>query len=489
MASVTFLKPVDLDIAVPQAQEPGWSIATQLTLLYTLSAFTLLAVATGALYWALTQGLENEDRQFLVGRIHELRQIIGTGGDDVVLLRQEIAWESSEAQDTSLRLYLRVIDANGNVIAETLGMGIVAPIAVFPAPFGFDLPADQPIERHLNGEQTYLLAAAWAEAKSVAQRRQIQVALDVSRDEALIARYRRNLAIVLFLGLIASAALGNIVARRGMRPLAEITRTAERISASKLHERIDPTHWPAELTALATAFDAMLHRLEDSFRRLSQFSADLAHELRTPINNLMGETEVALSRSRSTGEYQQTLESSLEEQRRLAHTVDSLLFLARVDSVSEAIRRCPINARKEIEVVCEFFAAAAEEQGVQLSCAGQSTIYADSALLRRALSNLVSNSLRHTSSGGQIVLSVERPNEHTFAILVRDTGTGISSVHLPHIFDRFYRVDAERSCDQLGAGLGLAIVKSIMTLHQGDACLKSEAGKGTLATLTFPTAF
>ena len=162
--------------------------------------------------------------------------------------------------------------------------------------------------------------------------------MDETGEEVLISRYERYLTGVLLIGILVSAAIGIITAQRGMKPLAEITRAAERITASQLHERIDVAHWPQELVSLARAFDEMLDRLEDSFSRLSQFSADLAHELRTPINNLRGEAEVALSKPREAHEYREILASSLEEYDRLSRMMDSLLFLAKADSAQAMIK-------------------------------------------------------------------------------------------------------------------------------------------------------
>jgi two-component system, OmpR family, heavy metal sensor histidine kinase CusS len=464
----------------------SWSITARLTLLYTLSAFTLVAIAGVVLYWGLTKGLENEDRQFLSGRIHELRRVISARGHDIGALQQEVEWEGAEGQDASFRFYSRIAEADGTVLAETSGMTKVAPASAFPISLENEISAGRAMERRIAGGQVYLLASVSAEQHPQREGRQIQVALDTSRDAALLARYRRELLMVLLVGLVASAALGNIVARRGMRPLADITRAAMHISASRLHERIDPEDWPKELSMLAIAFDAMLARLQDSFVRLSQFSADLAHELRTPINNLMGETEVALARSRTAEEYRQVLESSHEEQARLARMVDSLLLLARADSAAEAIDRKTLPARKEIQAVCDFYFAAAEEQGIQLGCLGEGTVFADSVLLRRVLSNLLANALRHAISATQIRVSIDQSSAGTTTIVVKDNGAGIASEHLPHVFTRFYGTRPADSKEPRGAGLGLPIVKAIMTLHQGNACVQSERGEGTSVVLTFP---
>jgi two-component system heavy metal sensor histidine kinase CusS len=294
------------------------------------------------------------------------------------------------------------------------------------------------------------------------------------------------LALVLCLGIVMAAGAGIIVARRGMRPLAEITQATQRITATQLHERIGPVRWPQELTALATTFDEMLTRLEDSFTRLAQFSVDLAHELRTPINNLMGEAEVALARPRTPEEYQQLLGSALEEYAKLARMIDSLLFLARAESPETHITRTLFDVRKELEALQDFYDAMAEEHEVEVRCQGQALMYADPILFRRAVSNLLSNGLQYTPRGGTVTLSVTQADDDTLIVRVSDTGIGIASEHLPKIFDRFYRVDPARSQRYPGMGLGLAIVKSIMALHGGTVTVESVPHQGTTFTLRFP---
>jgi len=276
-------------------------------------------------------------------------------------------------------------------------------------------------------------------------------------------------------GILFSILAGILAARKGLRPLAEIAKAAERISASQLHDRIGPKQWPGELTALTAAFDEMLKRLEDSFTRLSQFSSDLAHELRTPINNLMGEAEVALSRERPSGEYRQVLESSLEEYARLSRMIDGLLFLARAETKDKRISRTAIDARKEIEAVRDFHEAVASERGVQVTCQGNATINADPILFRRALSNLLSNALQYTPQGGMVTLLVSKTDGESVEVSVQDTGIGISPEHLPRIFDRFYRADPARSQYPQGTGLGLALSFTVILPASDYATLADES--------------
>jgi two-component system, OmpR family, heavy metal sensor histidine kinase CusS len=236
---------------------------------------------------------------------------------------------------------------------------------------------------------------------------------------------------------------------------------------------------------LATEFDAMLQRLEDSFQRLSQFSADIAHELRTPINNLMGEAEVALSRDRTSKEYARVIASSLEEYHRLAELIHSLLFLARAENADLSLHKSWFQVADELAQLLSYHELQATESEVTLNFSGDAKLLADITLFRRAISNVVANALKHTPATGNVAVEV-RPLRDAVKILVKDDGVGIPAEHLSRVFDRFYRVDASRATAMPGTGLGLAIVKTIVELHGGSATIESELGKGTLVTLIFP---
>ncbi|PZR76701.1 MAG: two-component sensor histidine kinase, partial [Chthoniobacterales bacterium] len=255
------------------------------------------------------------------------------------------------------------------------------------------------------------------------------------------------------------------------------------IGPTHLNERIAPTRWPRELQPLARAFDDMLHRLEDSFTRLSQFSADLAHELRTPIANIRGEAEVALTRPRASAEYREVVESTVAECERLSGIVDSLLFLARAEAADRRIAPTTFDGRMALEKIASFYRTIAEERHIAILCQGEGEMLAEPSLFDRAISNLLDNALRFTPEGRTITLSIKRSSNST-EVTVSDTGTGIPAEHLPRVFDRLYRVDPSRSSG--GAGLGLSLVQSIVQLHGGSASIASEPGQGTKVTLIFP---
>jgi two-component system heavy metal sensor histidine kinase CusS len=454
-------------------------------MLYAVSAGGMLLLATVFLYWVLANNLTREGHQFLEDKIHVLRGIVRDHPHERDALEEEVQLEVAAHQYTTY--YIRVREPAGQTLLETPGMADVLPAAVFPAPTGVqESPGDGTHWRSQDGRAYYLLAAWAAVGQTGDTQRLLQLGLDVSRHEALLATYRHTLALVLCVGIVVAAGAGIVVARRGMRPLTEITHAAQRITATQLHARIGPVRWPKELTALATTFDEMLTRLEDSFTRLSQFSVDLAHELRTPINNLMGEAEVALTRPRTPDEYQHLLGSCLEEYAKLSRMIDSLLFLARAESPQTHIERTRLDARQEIEALREFYEALAEEHEVEVRCEGQAVIHADPILFRRAVSNVLSNALYYTPRGGTVTLSLTPAEDHTTMVQIRDTGEGMAPEHLPKIFDRFYRIDPARSQRHPGMGLGLAIVKSIMELHGGTVTVQSTPRHGTTVTLRFP---
>jgi two-component system heavy metal sensor histidine kinase CusS len=348
-------------------------------------------------------------------------------------------------------------------------MNAILPPAVFVA-------AEKPKDFHTQGQLFSLLRSP---LQTATDHFQIQVAQDRTADERFMKQFAALLAAVLALGVAAAAIIAWSVTKRGLRPLGKMTRALQRVGPKQLHERVPTVGWPRELQPLALAFDDMLARLEDSFVRLSQFSADIAHELRTPIANIRGEAEVALSRARPAEEYREVLESTIAECQHLGLIVDNLLFLARTEAAEGHLQRASFDGRAAIEKIAAFYEPIAEEQKLTIRCRGEATFVADEMLFSRAVNNLVENAAHHTPSGGNIEISVASSE-----VSVKDDGAGIAPEHLQRVFDRFYRADTSRSSE--GVGLGLALVKSIMDLHGGTARIESEPGRGTTVTLTFP---
>ncbi|HXE33910.1 MAG TPA: heavy metal sensor histidine kinase, partial [Verrucomicrobiae bacterium] len=321
-----------------------------------------------------------------------------------------------------------------------------------------------------------------------AQTDTLQIAIDVSQKEALLARYRFWFWAILVAAFVIFPLVGFKIARHGIRPVEEMATTARHISSTNLRERILPEGYPFELASLASTFNQMLDRLEESFERISRFSADIAHDLRTPVNNIRGEAEVALARARTAGEYREVIESFLEEAVRLSDLIGDLLFLARSESPLTHIRREPVDVAELLGGVQEYYEASAADGGVSLSTTvADKPVIAelDRTLLQRAVGNLVSNALANTPPGGAVVMGT-RADPSTICIEVSDTGVGIPAEALPKVFDRFFRVDSSRSQGSGGTGLGLAIVQSIVQLHGGNVQIWSQPGEGTRVTLHMP---
>jgi two-component system, OmpR family, heavy metal sensor histidine kinase CusS len=451
------------------------SITSQLILLFTLATSLLLACGLGAFYWLAVRHAFAEDNAILADKISALRSDLRESSPNV--FAEEL--KSRRASDHTT-YWIRMLDPQGRTYAETPGMDRSLPPEIFPLAQQSSLAVGGRKDYH-KGPKLFSLIAF--NETSGDQAYTVQLAQDRSSDERVEREFALLFVIVLASSGLASACIAIIVTNRGLRPLTQMTRSVAHMGPTHLKERVAPAGWPRELQPLALAFDDMLKRLDDSFTRLSQFSADLAHELRTPIANMMGEAQVALTRDRTAAEYREIVESTIVECERLSRIVDNLLFVARADAARETIVRKQFDARAAIEKIAMFYQPVAEDHHVTISCSGEGQIYADPALFERALANLIDNALRFTAENGSIHIALSEHDTH-FEVAISDNGYGIAPEHLPHVFDRFYRAESSRGSD--GAGLGLALVKSIVDLHGGSATIESKLGHGTTVTLTFP---
>ena len=292
-------------------------------------------------------------------------------------------------------------------------------------------------------------------------------------------------AAVLFAAL-ATGVLGWVAVRRGLAPLQAMRREAAAVTAHHLDFRLAEEAVPAELAALAQTLNEMFARLEDSFRRLSDFSSDLAHELRTPVSNLLTQTQVTLSRARTADEYREVLASNAEELERMARMVSDMLFLAKAENGLIAPERRPVDLAGEIRELFEFYDALAEEKEISLRADGAGTTLGDRLMLRRALSNLLSNAIRYTPQQGCIAVRIAAA-DGVVRLAVLNSGEPIPEAHRARLFDRFYRADSSRQRSGEEAGLGLAITRSILAAHGGGITVGREDGM-TVFALTLPAA-
>ncbi len=451
------------------------SIASQLVFLFTPAAVLLLGCGLGVLYWIVVRHALAEDRLVLADKVLGIRADLRSAAGPR-LVKQEL--KALQGERTSY--WVRLLDGSGEVIAETTGMDKMLPAALFPSGETTG-SAELPMKDHQTNGKLFSLVSMHAEEGG--RDYLIQVAQDRSVDEQFEREFGLLVGIVLVCGIFASIVIAITVTRRGLKPLNTMTDSLMRVGPTRLNERVRVTEWPRELQPVALAFDDMLDRLEDSFNRLSQFSADLAHELRTPLANIRGEAEVALNRPRTPNEYQAVIESSVAECERLGGVIDNLLFLARAEAAESKVHCAWFDGRAAIGRIAAYNEAIAEERRLEIVCVGEGEVYADPVIFGRAVSNLVDNAVHYTPDGGRIAISIT-VSDDAAEISVEDTGCGIGEEHISRIFDRFYRVDPSRSSE--GTGLGLALVKSIADLHGGNVAVASEVGRGTRVTLMFP---
>jgi len=452
------------------------SISSQLVLLFTLAATLLLFCGLGGVYLIVVRHAIEEDNAVLADKAFATRAELKKPEGVRVVQDQSAARHAGEPAVH----WIRVIDSSGGVLAQTPEMEKTLPPEIFPPPRPINGNSVVPTNVRRSGKLFSLVSLP---ERVGAEQLTIQVAQDRTADEAFQRQFGAILLGVLTLGALAAAFVGLNVTRRGLRPLTEMTQSLERIGPTRLDQRIGTRDWPRELQPMAGAFDQMLKRLEDSFTRLSQFSADLAHELRTPVANMLGEAEVSLTKNRSPDEYRAVIESCAAECNRLSAIIENLLFLARAESADRQIQAAEFDGHAALAKIAAYYEPAAEEKNITIVCTGEDKIWADAHLFGRAISNLVENALRFTPDGGRISICLASESDRS-VVSVSDSGSGIPAEHISHVFDRFYRVDSSRSSS--GTGLGLALVKSIAELHGGSASLVSQEKRGTTVTLAFP---
>ena len=302
----------------------------------------------------------------------------------------------------------------------------------------------------------------------------IAAALPIDFHLQFLKRFRHTLWLMIASGFAITSIMGWVAVRYGHAPLHDIIDQIRHISANELNTRLAPESVPRELTDLAVSFNEMLERMEEAFLRLSNFSADIAHDLRTPVTTMMTQTQVALSQARTAGEYREILYSNIEEYEHMAQMINDMLFLAKADNDSGNLNSTRVDLSAEVSALFEFYEAWAEERGVSLVCEGAATLTGDQLMLRRALGNLLSNAIRHTGPGASVRVIIKTTTQGETCVSVENPGQDIPREHLPRLFDRFYRVDPARQ--EGGTGLGLAIVKSIVEAHGGRIQATSSGG-------------
>lgn len=453
------------------------SLTARLSLLFML-AVTAVLVLAGLSFNHLSQHhFLQLDRQTLAEKLSATRNILGQLDD----LQQ---FDRLRPQLRTLLGAHRDITA---LILDAAGQPLFAEPGPLPVPAALANSTSTEVWQWQHHDHYFrgLSAAVTVPADNAPLR--VILLLDSTPHMHFFSAVQRWFWMALVLSALFSAGLGWLVARRGLLPLRQVTAVAASISAASLQERIPLAAVPLELQQLAASFNAMLARLDDAFMRLSNFSADIAHELRTPLSNLMTQTEVVLAQPRDSEAYQETLYANLDDCKRMARMIDDMLFLAKADNGLIVPEQQPVALDVEVEKLFEYYRLLADERGIRLQLHGHAVVRGDVLMLHRALSNLLSNALRYTPAGASIQVELEQ-NANGSALRLSNPGPTIAGEHLERLFDRFYRADpARREGSPHNAGLGLAITRSIIHAHQGQIHCTSVAGKTTFC-VQFPAA-
>ena len=464
-----------------------WSITGRLAFLYTLSAVVTLVAVAILIAWSLHATLAEQEDEYISDRLRVFRSILESRQDHLQIIRSDIDWEGAYVERPEY--YVRVLTPEGRTLLETPGMTQTLPVSWFhPVSAMKDRTVSGNIFRRSDGGRLFLLKCMTADGYGGEGKRILQMGLDITKEQAVIAQKEKMVAGLFFFGILLATGVGVMVARNALRPLREITAVAEQITIARIGTRTEPERWPKELRSLATAFNGMLDRLEDSFVRLSQCASNLAHELRTPINNLLIESEVVLAQQRNAEEYRQTIESGVEEYQRLSRIIDSMLFLARAENPATHITRIFFDAAEEVEKVRSFYEAVAEEHDATVTVRGTGRLLGDRLMFNRAIGNLLANALYYWPPGVRVEIALDQGPDDSLDVVVSDTGYGIPEHDRTRIFDRFYRGEKMRAVHPDGSGLGLTIVQTVMDLHGGTISIHDNPGGGTRVKLRFPPA-
>ena len=315
------------------------------------------------------------------------------------------------------------------------------------------------------------------------ERYTVTVASNMEFHMNYMQNFKSTLWGIVFLAGVITVFAARFAVYRGHSPLRQLSREIESITADKLGIRLDPLNVPVELTILVDSFNTMLKRLEDGFERLSHFSADIAHELRTPITNLTTQTQVMLSKPRNNEAYIEILYSNLEEYDRMTKMVSDMLLLAQTEHGLIKPKLDIIDVKKEMGELIEFFSVLADEKKVLIIMSGPSfNLLCDKSMFRQALSNLLSNAIRYSPENDTITVATSEEHDKK-VVCISNHGEVIPSEHIPRLFDRFYRGDPSRKRDGQGAGLGLTIAKAIINVNSGDITLESSAEKTSFSVV------
>jgi two-component system, OmpR family, heavy metal sensor histidine kinase CusS len=464
------------------------SLENRLMMLFTSAIMVILLLTGFAFYNVLVNVIYEAGKQYLIDEAIIIRDIFSRSSDQFAELKQEINGVPVSLKNASYSYYIQLETTDGHKLLATPGIQKALIGVKFPPLNVKNWYLVIPKWISPSGKIYFLLTAPVQFDQAHHTVKLMHMAFDITYYQHLINDYRFFILAYWLVCIALFVFIGKLLARKGLSSLVEIAARTQEISCSNLSNRLNAARWPKEMLLVVKEFNKMIDRLEDGFNSLSQCAVELAHDLRSPINNLMGETEIILSKPRENEEYRYAHELNLNEYRRLSQLVENILFLASTDNSKISIEKTAINFVSEMNIICDYFEIIANEKKIKLKKEGNVIVYANTILFRRAISNLVSNAVKFTPSGGKILVSASRDSEFV-VVKVQDSGIGIAENQQPLVTNRFYRVNNDYSKEKEGLGFGLAIVKSVIDLHEGKMAIQSEINVGTTVTLFFPNNF
>jgi heavy metal sensor kinase len=459
------------------------SLRARLTALATGITLAVSLLVCIALYLGIRHSLYHEVDAFLAGEVMEFRAILSEAGGDLADVQHRIRAELGSRQRGDLAF--RLLAEDGHVLLTS--------DATHTLPDRWPTPTDPTPDLVTRTEystasgECIRTCSQWTTGPD-GTTRVVQATYRLDQVNASLRRFLHICALALTVAAVLAMIGGRFLAFRGLRPVSTMAASARRISVENLSERLERSHANDELDELAATFNDMFARLEKQVDQLRHFTADAAHELRTPLAALRGAAEVALSGRRSAEELRAVLAESIEDYDRLARIADDLLLLARADAGQEFIRRAPLRLDGALRDVIDLFAPVAEERGVNLALSkcDAASVDGDDGRLRQMIGNLLDNAIKFTPPEGNVRVTLVTSNG-VAELTVCDTGSGITAEHLPRIFDRFYRADRARARENGGAGLGLSICRTIVEAHRGTINVVSEPRSGTTVVVQLPS--
>lgn len=452
------------------------SLTFRLALMFSICAFVVLLSLGFVVLYAVNQHFISQDLMTLEAQRHRVIHTLAQSHDLSDFQKQLASFHHSSA-NTEHDFIIVITDQNNHLIFKNSNHDLVMIQRNISIVYSNPL-----LENWCNETTNYraLIQPIEIFGKSAT----LTLAFNIDHHEIFLASFKKIMWLSIAIAAFLMGILACIVTKQGLRPLHILVNQTEKITADNLSQRLPVMHDHSEIAQLTLTFNEMLNRLDIAFQRLTAFSSDLAHELRTPLSAMKLQYQVILSKQRTSDEYEKALQDNAEELEHLITMVTDMLFLAKSENGLIHPDVQLLSLHDEINVLSAFYEQLAEEKNISIQILGTAHIHGDKALLRRAISNLMTNAITYGYVGTQITIKIEQLLQFVYITIENHSDT-IEEAHLPHLFERFYRLDSARESSKEGAGLGLAITKAIILAHQGNITVNS-AEQTTRFTIAIP---